>query len=82
MYQNIIETKLTQQLNCSVLEVINESHLHAGHNGFSGEGESHFRIKISATEFNQLSRVAIHRKINSILKAELTEIHALAIEII
>ena len=81
MYQDIIKNKLSAQINYTSLEIINESHLHAGHNGFSGEGESHFRIKISAPEFNQLSRIAIHRKINKILKEELKDIHALAIEI-
>ncbi len=82
MYQQIIQAKLTENINCTSLEIINESNLHAGHNGFSGEGESHFRIKISAAEFKQLSRIEIHRKINKILAKELATIHALAIEII
>ena len=38
------------------LQVINESHLHAGHAG-AGEG-SHFRVKISASAMAGLSRVA------------------------
>jgi len=80
--QKQIETKLTAQINCSNLEVINESHLHAGHNDFDGTGESHFRIKIASGDFKDLTRIKIHRKIHEILAEELKTIHALAIVIL
>ena len=39
--------KLTQALSPERLEVINESHLHAGHQeAFDGTGETHFRVRI------------------------------------
>ena len=64
------------------LEVINESHLHAGHQPeFDGEGETHMRIRIVSAAFAGMSRVARHRAINDLVKAELNAgLHALALE--
>ena len=64
------------------LEVVNESHLHAGHQpGFDGEGETHMRIRIVSAAFAGMSRVARHRAINEVVKAELDAgLHALAVE--
>ena len=81
-----IEKKLQAAFSPAVLEVINESHLHAGHQhadgvSFDGTGETHFRVKITASAFNGLKRVDIHRAINHVLKHELDSgVHALAIE--
>lgn len=82
MLQDIIEQKLTSQLSCSHLEIVNESHLHKGHNGFDGEGESHFKIIISASELKDLPKVNAHQRIYKILQEELRTIHALSIEFI
>ena len=61
------------------LQVINESHLHAGHAG-AGEG-SHFRVKIVATGMAGLSRVAQHRLVYDALRLVIPQgVHALAIE--
>ena len=61
------------------LEVINESHLHAGHAG-AGEG-SHFRVKIVAAQLAGLSRVARHRLVYYALRDVIPQgVHALAIE--
>ncbi|MBL8789947.1 MAG: BolA family transcriptional regulator [Rhizobiales bacterium] len=74
--------KLEQALSPSLLEVIDESHHHAGHSGSRPDGESHFRIRIAAPALAGLSRVNQHRKVNEILAEELRErVHALAIEI-
>jgi BolA family transcriptional regulator, general stress-responsive regulator len=80
--QSNIERKLTEALKPERLEVINESHLHAGHQAhFDGTGESHFRIRITAAVFAGKSRIERHRVINGILAEELKgEIHALAVE--
>ena len=61
------------------LEVINESHLHAGHAG-AGEG-SHFRVKIVSEQLTGLSRVARHRLVYDALRDVIPQgVHALAIE--
>ena len=79
--EDIISEKIAIELNPQSLEVINESHMHAGHAGSPGTGESHFRIKVISDEFIGKSRLQIHQMINKILKTELSEdIHALAIE--
>jgi BolA family transcriptional regulator, general stress-responsive regulator len=80
--QSNIEQKLTAALQPERLEVINESHLHAGHQAhFDGTGESHFRIRVVAAAFAGKTRLERHRVINGLLAEELQgAIHALAIE--
>lgn len=80
--QSAIETKLTKAFSPERLAVINESHLHAGHQEhFDGKGETHFRVRIVADAFSGMSRVARHRAVNDLLAAELKDsVHALAIE--
>lgn len=76
-----IKQKLQDALSPTHLEVINESHMHAGHAGSPGTGESHFRVRIESPAFEGQSRLAMHQQINRLLKEELEEsIHALAIE--
>ncbi len=61
------------------LQVINESHLHAGHAG-AGEG-SHFRVKIVSAAMTGLARVARHRLVYDALREVIPHgVHALAIE--
>lgn len=76
-----ISAKLMQGLRPAALEVIDESHHHAGHSGSRSDGESHFRIKIVSEAFRSKSRVEQHRMINAVLADELRErVHALAIQ--
>jgi BolA family transcriptional regulator, general stress-responsive regulator len=50
--QSNIERKLNAALKPERLEVINESHLHAGHQPhFDGKGESHFRVRVVSEAF-------------------------------
>ena len=80
--QSIIESKLTDAFQPERLSVINESHLHAGHQpGFNGQGESHMRVRLVSKAFSGMSRVDRHRAINALLKPELDAgLHALAVE--
>ena len=75
-----IREKLVQALQPVRLDVINESHLHAGHRGSPGTGDSHFRVLVVSPVFAGKSRVDRHRIINGALAAELKgPVHALAI---
>jgi len=75
-----IEALLTTALAPTRLVVANESHLHAGHLGDDGSGESHFRVEVESDAFAGLSRVARQRLVNRALDRLLRErIHALAI---
>ena len=80
--RNEITKILSEKFTPDFLEVMNESHLHAGHgDGFDGSGETHLRIRIIAKDFGGMSRVARHRAINSLLTEVLDAgLHALAIE--
>lgn len=72
---------LTSRFSPERLEVINESHLHAGHASSPGTGESHFRILIVSTSFAGKSRIERHRMVNAALASELAGgVHALAIK--
>lgn len=62
------------------LEVVDESHLHAGHSGWREGGETHYRIDVIATRFQGRSRVERHRMVNAAVAAEFDSgLHALAI---
>ncbi|SEW20751.1 transcriptional regulator, BolA protein family [Cognatiyoonia koreensis] len=79
---NEIRTALETAFDPTQLDVINESHKHAGHAGDDGSGESHWRIVISAPAFDDMSRLARHRAIHSALGPEIIgRLHALAIDI-
>lgn len=76
-----IATMLNQSFSPLHLEVIDESHQHAGHMGARLDGESHFRIRIVSGAFGGRSRVEQHRMINAVLADLLKErVHALAIQ--
>ncbi|WP_425408959.1 BolA family protein [Hyphococcus sp.] len=76
-----IRQKLNRALEPQLLDVVDESHLHAGHAGAREGGESHFRVHIVAAAFSGLNRVARQRLVNDILKQELAgPIHALAMK--
>jgi BolA family transcriptional regulator, general stress-responsive regulator len=77
-----IRAKLTQAFEPVRLDVINESHLHAGHRNSPGTGESHFRVRIVSPLFSGKSRLARHRLVNEALATELKGgVHALALEL-
>lgn len=76
-----IRAKLIDVLEPIRLDVINESHMHAGHHGSPGTGESHFRVLIVSPKFTGKSRVERHRMVNDTLATELKGgIHALALK--
>jgi len=61
------------------IELIDESHLHAGHAG-AASGGGHYRLKIVSPRFEGLRLVMRHRLVyDSVHDMMHTEIHALAI---
>ena len=74
-----IEKKLHQALSPVRLEIVDESHLHAGHGGARPQGESHFRLEIVSTNFAGMPRLERQRAVYRILSDEMEpDIHALA----
>ena len=77
-----IEAALRLQFSPAHLNVRDESALHAGHSGARPEGETHYRIQMTAAAFAGQSRIAQHRAVNAALKEEFdTGLHALALEL-
>ncbi len=75
-----IERKLTEALSPTRLEIIDDSHKHAGHAGARPEGESHFTVHVVSAAFEGLSRVARQRLVYQALAEEMEhKIHALAL---
>ncbi len=74
--------KLRATFQPTRLDVINESHLHAGHRTSPGTGESHFRVLMVSPVFAGKSRLQRHRLVNEALAAELKgKVHALALDL-
>ena len=73
-----IETQLREQLDATHVEVIDESHLHAGHAG-AASGGGHFRVLVVSDRFAGQGAVARQRLVYAALSGEMrTEIHALS----
>ena len=74
-----IKQRLETALNAKV-EVVDESHLHAGHEGAKSGGR-HYRVKLKSARFNGLRTLARHRLVYDALAEWMKkEIHALAID--
>ncbi len=75
-----VRAKLTAALAPERLQIIDESHRHAGHAGARPEGETHFRVEIVSAAFEGQPRVLRQRRVHEILADELkTDIHALSL---
>jgi BolA protein len=75
-----IAKKLKAAFSPRRLEVVDESHKHAGHAGARPEGETHFQVRIVAEAFQGKSLLDRHRLVNEALAQELAgPVHALSI---
>jgi BolA protein len=60
-------------------QLVDESHLHAGHAG-AASGAGHYRVQLVSDRFEGLNRVSRHRLVYDCLNDMMhTDIHALAI---
>lgn len=64
------------------LDVIDESHKHAGHMGARPEGETHFKVRMTSSAFAGKSRIdrqrAVHKALADLLKER---VHALSLDL-
>jgi BolA protein len=75
-----IERKLNEALAPERLDIVDESHKHAGHAGARPEGESHFRVTVVSDAFQGKNRVQRQRLVYRALAEEMeSDIHALAL---
>lgn len=76
----LIRSRLEAALSPVEIELVDESHLHAGHAGARPEGESHFRVRVVSAAFARESRIARQRRVFAALGDLMqTDIHALSI---
>lgn len=76
----LIRQALSSGLEPQRLEIVDESHLHAGHAG-AREGKGHFRVHIVAACFSGLSPIRRHRRVYDVLGPLMqSDIHALSID--
>jgi BolA family transcriptional regulator, general stress-responsive regulator len=60
-------------------QLVDESHLHAGHAG-AASGAGHYKLRLVSTRFTGLNRIARHRLVYDCLRDMMhSEIHALNI---
>lgn len=75
-----ISQKLTDALQPTRLDIVDESARHAGHAGARPGGETHFRVTIVSAAFTGRSRVDRQRMVYQALADELAgSVHALAL---
>ena len=75
----MIRERLEEELGPEMIEIEDESHLHAGHAG-ARDGMGHFEVTIVADAFEGKSRIQRHRLVYAALGTLMqTDIHALKI---
>jgi BolA protein len=75
-----IAAALKEAFQPSLVEVTDDSQLHAGHSGWREGGETHYSVTVVAEAFTGRTRVARHRMVTDALAAEFAGgLHALAI---
>ena len=67
----------------AAVEVVDDSHRHAGHAGARPEGETHYSVRVVSPAFAGLNRVSRSRAAHAALEAEFrTGLHALALRLL
>jgi BolA protein len=78
--RDAIEARLRESLAATHVEVVDESHLHAGHAG-ARSGGGHYRALIVSERFAGLSRVKAQQLVYQAMGAWMgREIHALSMQ--
>ncbi len=73
-------TERLSALNPTHLEIIDESHMHVGHEGAKG-GAGHFRVIIASEQFKGIAPLARHRLVYDLVDDLIPHrVHALAIQ--
>ena len=77
-----IDKILSNKFDNFLLEIVDNSNLHKGHNNFTGIGETHIKIILTKKDNSTFNRLEIHRIINSLVEKEFKSgLHSLEIKI-
>src|SRR3546814_20739619 len=75
-----IRRELERALAPEILEVHDDSHMHAGHAGARPGGETQFRVRVVAAAFRGISRAERHRRVYGLPADALAgQLHALPV---
>ena len=76
----MVRERLYQDLGAEIVEVDDQTHLHAGHSG-AAAGGSHFEVVVISKAFEGLATLARHRLVYQAVGDAMTQdIHALSIK--
>ncbi len=77
-----IRELLATGLTTEDIDIIDESHLHAGHAG-AASGGGHYRLRVISTRFEGVNKVGRHRLVYDCLREMMQkDIHALAMTLL
>ena len=75
-----IQNWINEAFSPTYLDIVDESHLHAGHYHQESSDPSHLKIIIHSAAFSGLSKVKQHQLVNKVLKPAFDDgLHALAL---
>lgn len=83
----VLRARLNQAFAPERLEIVDQSHRHAGHHhhgGIDGQagGETHFEVTVVSAAFAGLNRVQRQRAVNAVLADQLAgPVHALSLKL-
>ena len=79
--ETLIKQQLEENLNIHYMELVNESHKHAGHVGDDGSGQTHFKLMVVSDDFLGYNRIQRQRKIYNLLDSAFANgLHAISIK--
>ena len=78
-----IRSALLAAFPAARIDVVDDSHLHAGHAGARPGGETHYSVRVVSPAFAGLNRLARSRAAHTALDAEFgTGLHALSLRLL
>ena len=79
-YAERMRAKIEQGLSPTRLDIVDDSHKHAGHAGAHPKGETHFTVTVVSDAFKDVGRVQRQRMVYDLIAEELAErVHALSL---
>ena len=77
-----LRAALTAKFAPTLLDITDDSALHAGHSGAAAGGETHYTIRMQAPSFAGQSRIARSRAVHDVLASEFAGgLHALSLSL-
>jgi len=80
-FLKIVEKKISENVSCEKILLIDNSHKHKKHKFFD-KNKYHLKIILKSEKLKEMNKINVHKQIFSVLKEEMkNKIHALEIQI-